>query len=412
MSPVSRQVYPLYVLEECHHYDAALLLHLLFWLFRNMLLGSIPSSFKGLGTSSPLSVDWGMFTSTVWTSFSMILFWPVIATGLFDRDVTDEQAVKYPALYETGRLGLEPSLHIGQVSHTWPVVVRMILLSCQQLWIKTFVYICTKVNPGSWNHPGSKNNILGGLGFSQVLQHAAYQLDNDRNVIIIAVFQNACRSFKIKVIQYLLWFSWPRTWMWPKWLRCSYQQLCIPWLLWQHLVTDGSLTNQRSSIEGFAPNTWYGSKFVNIILIVRIWNTMFLHPLFWLQSYDVRRLFNWLFWCKFVSCFDLHWLQVAVVSMGDLDIGATGSYYSFSFMVFSWVTWIKSDPVRYQNLDAFGSYHPKAEHSWTASFFDFVWNFAYGFRSWGRVLCSDLTFVHRGNLMWFRICQMLLKRAC
>jgi len=48
-----------------------------------------------------------MFTSTVWTSFSMILFWPVIATGLFDRDVTDEQAVKYPALYETGRLGLD-----------------------------------------------------------------------------------------------------------------------------------------------------------------------------------------------------------------------------------------------------------------------------------------------------------------
>lgn len=50
----------------------------------------------------------------------MILFWPVIATGLFDRDVTDEQAVKYPALYETGRLGLEPYLHIGHgtsISH-------------------------------------------------------------------------------------------------------------------------------------------------------------------------------------------------------------------------------------------------------------------------------------------------------
>lgn len=32
-------------------------------------------------------------------------------------------------------------------------------------------------------------------------------------------------------------------------------------------------------------------------------------------------------------------LQVAVVSVGDLDIGATGSYYSFSFMIFSWATW-------------------------------------------------------------------------
>ncbi|CAK9018579.1 unnamed protein product [Durusdinium trenchii] len=51
-----------------------------------------------------------MFTSTVWTSFSMILFWPVIATTLFDRDVTDAQAVKYPALYETGRLGLDLNL--------------------------------------------------------------------------------------------------------------------------------------------------------------------------------------------------------------------------------------------------------------------------------------------------------------
>ena len=32
--------------------------------------------------------------------------------------------------------------------------------------------------------------------------------------------------------------------------------------------------------------------------------------------------------------------QVAVVSVGDLDIGATGSYYSFSFMIFSWVLWL------------------------------------------------------------------------
>eukprot|EP00913_Durusdinium_trenchii_P012737 g11960.t1 len=30
-------------------------------------------------------------------------------------------------------------------------------------------------------------------------------------------------------------------------------------------------------------------------------------------------------------------MTVAVVSVGDLDIGATGSYYSFSFMIFSWV---------------------------------------------------------------------------
>lgn len=51
-----------------------------------------------------------MFTSTVWTSFSMILFWPIIATGLFDRDVTDEQAIRFPALYETGRLGLDLNL--------------------------------------------------------------------------------------------------------------------------------------------------------------------------------------------------------------------------------------------------------------------------------------------------------------
>lgn len=29
-----------------------------------------------------------------------------------------------------------------------------------------------------------------------------------------------------------------------------------------------------------------------------------------------------------------------MVSVGDLDIGATGSYYSFSFMIFSWVLWL------------------------------------------------------------------------
>ncbi|CAJ1432175.1 unnamed protein product [Effrenium voratum] len=51
-----------------------------------------------------------MFTSTVWTSFSMILFFPIIATGIFDRDVTDLQAVEYPALYETGRKGLDLNL--------------------------------------------------------------------------------------------------------------------------------------------------------------------------------------------------------------------------------------------------------------------------------------------------------------
>ncbi|CAE7514855.1 unnamed protein product, partial [Symbiodinium pilosum] len=48
-----------------------------------------------------------MFTSTVWTSFSMVLFWPIIATGISDRDVTDKQAVEHPSLYETGRLGLD-----------------------------------------------------------------------------------------------------------------------------------------------------------------------------------------------------------------------------------------------------------------------------------------------------------------
>ena len=48
-----------------------------------------------------------MFTSTVWTSFSMILFWPIIATGISDRDVTAKQAVEHPSLYATGRLGLD-----------------------------------------------------------------------------------------------------------------------------------------------------------------------------------------------------------------------------------------------------------------------------------------------------------------
>lgn len=48
-----------------------------------------------------------MFEGMVWTSFNVILFWPIIATGMFDRDVADEKALDNPALYENGRLGLD-----------------------------------------------------------------------------------------------------------------------------------------------------------------------------------------------------------------------------------------------------------------------------------------------------------------
>eukprot|EP00931_Biecheleriopsis_adriatica_P049981 TRINITY_DN28922_c0_g1_i1.p1 TRINITY_DN28922_c0_g1~~TRINITY_DN28922_c0_g1_i1.p1 ORF type:complete len:1537 (-),score=281.76 TRINITY_DN28922_c0_g1_i1:177-4787(-) len=51
-----------------------------------------------------------MFTSAVWTSFNLILFFPIIATGVFDRDVTAKQAMKLPGLYETGRLGVDLNL--------------------------------------------------------------------------------------------------------------------------------------------------------------------------------------------------------------------------------------------------------------------------------------------------------------
>ena len=41
----------------------------------------------------------------VWTSFNVILALPIIATGIFDRDLTAEQALEHPWLYETGRKG-------------------------------------------------------------------------------------------------------------------------------------------------------------------------------------------------------------------------------------------------------------------------------------------------------------------
>jgi len=48
-----------------------------------------------------------MFDGYVWTSFNVILFFPIIATGVFDRDVEDHHALRYPKLYENGRLGLD-----------------------------------------------------------------------------------------------------------------------------------------------------------------------------------------------------------------------------------------------------------------------------------------------------------------
>eukprot|EP00405_Crypthecodinium_cohnii_P042710 CAMPEP_0206559476 /NCGR_PEP_ID=MMETSP0325_2-20121206/20417_1 /ASSEMBLY_ACC=CAM_ASM_000347 /TAXON_ID=2866 /ORGANISM="Crypthecodinium cohnii, Strain Seligo" /LENGTH=944 /DNA_ID=CAMNT_0054060985 /DNA_START=14 /DNA_END=2849 /DNA_ORIENTATION=- len=48
-----------------------------------------------------------MFDGYVWTSFNVILFAPIIATGVFDRDVSDVHALSYPNLYESGRLGLD-----------------------------------------------------------------------------------------------------------------------------------------------------------------------------------------------------------------------------------------------------------------------------------------------------------------
>jgi len=51
-----------------------------------------------------------MFTSLVWTSFNVILGFPIIATGIFDRDVSAREALQNPSLYETGRLGLDLNL--------------------------------------------------------------------------------------------------------------------------------------------------------------------------------------------------------------------------------------------------------------------------------------------------------------
>jgi len=51
-----------------------------------------------------------MFEGMVWTSFNVILFWPIIATGVFDRDVSDQQALNNALLYQNGRLGLDLNL--------------------------------------------------------------------------------------------------------------------------------------------------------------------------------------------------------------------------------------------------------------------------------------------------------------
>eukprot|EP00928_Gymnodinium_smaydae_P062190 TRINITY_DN4610_c0_g1_i1.p1 TRINITY_DN4610_c0_g1~~TRINITY_DN4610_c0_g1_i1.p1 ORF type:complete len:1745 (+),score=408.37 TRINITY_DN4610_c0_g1_i1:493-5235(+) len=48
-----------------------------------------------------------LFEDMVWNSFNAILTFPIVATGIFDRDVDAEQAIDIPELYVTGRLGTD-----------------------------------------------------------------------------------------------------------------------------------------------------------------------------------------------------------------------------------------------------------------------------------------------------------------
>jgi len=57
-----------------------------------------------------------IFESTVWMSYNFLLSLPIICVGVFDRDLTAEQALEYPELYGTGRLGI--SLNIKKMTTT------------------------------------------------------------------------------------------------------------------------------------------------------------------------------------------------------------------------------------------------------------------------------------------------------
>uniref|UniRef100_A0A7S1RD31 Phospholipid-transporting ATPase n=1 Tax=Alexandrium catenella TaxID=2925 RepID=A0A7S1RD31_ALECA len=48
-----------------------------------------------------------IFEDKVRMTFNVILFLPIVATGIFDRDMEDRIALSRPELYENGRLGLE-----------------------------------------------------------------------------------------------------------------------------------------------------------------------------------------------------------------------------------------------------------------------------------------------------------------
>eukprot|EP00929_Paragymnodinium_shiwhaense_P083793 TRINITY_DN44759_c0_g1_i2.p1 TRINITY_DN44759_c0_g1~~TRINITY_DN44759_c0_g1_i2.p1 ORF type:complete len:1640 (+),score=354.07 TRINITY_DN44759_c0_g1_i2:149-5068(+) len=48
-----------------------------------------------------------LFEDMVWNSFNVVLAMPIVATGIFDRDVNAKQALENPRLYETGRRGLD-----------------------------------------------------------------------------------------------------------------------------------------------------------------------------------------------------------------------------------------------------------------------------------------------------------------
>jgi len=76
---------------------------ILYTFWRNVTQVLLMFYYSFLSGYSGISV----FEDKVRMTFNVILFLPIVATGIFDRDVDDNLALSRPELYETGRLGLE-----------------------------------------------------------------------------------------------------------------------------------------------------------------------------------------------------------------------------------------------------------------------------------------------------------------
>jgi phospholipid-transporting ATPase len=103
----------------------------LYSFYKNIVLTMIVFGFTFYSGFSGQS----MFDDYVHSAYNLILAWPVIAFGAFDRDVSDETLEKYHILYVSGRAGLDLNLRVMALEIIQAIVDAIIGESCEAILI-------------------------------------------------------------------------------------------------------------------------------------------------------------------------------------------------------------------------------------------------------------------------------------